>query len=159
MDKLTARDVMTAEVYSVRADTPLGDVAQLLAVRHISGVPVIDEREQVIGIVSEADLIDEEKRQTQIPRTALFGFFPVPDDVLQDTYRRGMELKARDVMTKRVYTASEETPLPELAEMMLTGRINRVPVVREGRLVGIVSRGDIVRALAGRGAETGRKYG
>ena len=57
-------------------------------------------------------------------------------------------LKARDVMTKRVYTVPEETRLPELAEMMLTRRVNRVPVVREGRLVGIVSRGDLVRALA-----------
>src|SRR2546428_5188719 len=148
MDELTVRDVMTAEVYFVWAGTPLGEVAQLLAAHHISGVPVVDEREQVIGIVSEADLIDEEKRRTQIPRTALFGFFPVPEDVMKDAYRRGMDLKARDVMTKRVYTVPEETRLPELAEMMLTRRVNRVPVVREGRLVGIVSRGDLVRALA-----------
>lgn len=148
MSKRTAGDVMTRQVHFVRAETPLGEVARLLAAHHISGVPVVDEQQQVIGIVSEADLIDEEKRRVPLPRAALFGLFPVPEDVLQDAFRRGMELTAGDVMTKRVITVGEAAPLAELAERMLARRVNRLPVVRDGRLVGIVSRGDLVRALA-----------
>jgi CBS domain-containing protein len=150
MDRLTAGDVMTTEVRAVRADTPLEEIAQLLATRHISGVPVVEEDGQVIGMVSEADLIDEDKRAARIPRTALFGFFPVPEDVLREAYRGGKHLTADDVMTKKVTTAAEDTPLSRLAGMMITRRINRVPILRDGKLVGIVSRADLVRALAAR---------
>jgi hypothetical protein len=82
MDRLTAKDVMTAEVLTVRAETSLEEIAQLLAEHHISGVPVVDEQRHVFGIVSEADLIDEHKREWRIPRTALYGLFPFPEDVL-----------------------------------------------------------------------------
>jgi CBS domain-containing protein len=153
MDRLTAKDVMTAPVCAVRAETPLAEVAELLAERHISGVPVVDEQRHVIGIVSEADLIDEHKREWHIPRTALYGLFPIPEDVLMKAYAGGKGLAARDVMTKQVTTALEDTSFHELADMMVTRHINRVPIVREGKLVGIVCRGDLVRALAeGKGA-------
>jgi CBS domain-containing protein len=153
MDRLTARDVMTAEVLAVPVETSLEEIAQLLAEHHISGVPVVDEQRHVIGIVSEADLIDEHKREWHIPRTALYGLFLIPEDVLMKAYEGGRGLTARDVMTKKVTTASEDTSFHELADMMVMRHINRVPIVREGKLVGIVCRGDLVRALAqGKGA-------
>jgi CBS domain-containing protein len=148
MANLTARDVMQTEVHTVREDTSLEEIARLLAERRISGAPVVDEQGRVVGIVSEADLIDEHKREAHIPRVALFGFFPVPQDLLNEAFESGKRLKARDVMSKRVVTASEETAVHELADMMVMRRINRVPIVRDGRLVGIVSRGDLVRAMA-----------
>jgi CBS domain-containing protein len=149
MDRPTARDVMTTEVCAVRADTPLEEIAQLLATHHISGVPVVENDGRVIGMLSEADLIDEEKRAARIPRTALYGFFPVPEDVLKEVYHGGKHLTAGDMMTKKVATATEDTPVSKLADLMITRRINRVPILRDGKLVGIVSRADLLRALTG----------
>jgi CBS domain-containing protein len=68
---------MTTEVHAVRADASLEEIALLMATHHISGVPVVEDDGRVIGIVSEADLIDEDKRQAGLPRTALYGLYPV----------------------------------------------------------------------------------
>lgn len=148
MEGLTAKDVMSKEVRTVCEETPLLEIANLLAAGHISGVPVVDEGERVTGIVSEADLIDEHKRERCIPRVALYGIFPIPEDLLEEAYGGGKGLTARDLMTRRVITASEQATLHELADMMVTRHINRVPIVRDGKLVGIVCRGDLLRALA-----------
>jgi CBS domain-containing protein len=150
MDELTAKDVMTASVYAVRAHQTLQEAAELMAVHHISGLPVVDADGKVIGMVTEADLIDEHKREAAIPRTALFGLFLIPDEATIDAYQRGMKLQVQQVMSKRVTTAREETSLHELADTMVRERINRVPILRGEHLVGIVSRGDLVRALASR---------
>jgi CBS domain-containing protein len=145
---LTARQIMTTQVHTVRADSSIGEAVQLLASHRISGVPVVDGEGALLGMLTEADLIDAQKRETQIPRTLLYGVFPLPDDVLVEAVRRGKLLKASDLMTKRVVTATEETTLHELADLMVQHWINRVPIVRDGRLVGIVSRSDLIRALA-----------
>jgi CBS domain-containing protein len=148
MAERTAKDVMTAQVHTVSAETSLEEVVQLLASHHISGVPVVDEQGGLLGVVTEADLIDEHKREARIPRAALFGFFPLPEDVLRDAARRGKSMTAGDLMSRKVITASEETPVHGLADLMVKQRINRVPIVRDGRLVGIVTRSDLVRDLA-----------
>jgi len=148
MKGLVAKDVMRTDVYAVCEDTPLTEIATLLATHHISGVPVIDEGQRLIGIVSEADLIDEHKRQRHVPRVALYGIFPIPEELLAEAYEGGKGLTARDIMTRKVTAASEQTSLHELADMMVTRHINRVPIVRDGKLLGIVGRGDLVCALA-----------
>jgi CBS domain-containing protein len=145
---LTARDVMTPIVYTALAHTSLDEIVQLMTSQHISGVPVVDNDRRVIGMVSEADLIDEHKREAVIPRTLLFGLLPLPDDVLCEAARRGKMLQAKDLMTRPVVTATEATTIHELADLMVQHWINRVPIVRDGRLVGMVSRSDLVRALA-----------
>lgn len=149
MAGLTAKDVMSRVVRAVCEDTPLVEIANLLAAYHISGVPVVDEAQHVVGIVSEADLIDEHKGSRRIPRVALYGLFPIQEDWLADAYGGGKGLAARDLMTRKVTTASEQTSLHELADLMVTRRINRVPILRDGQVVGIVCRGDIVRAMTG----------
>lgn len=148
MADLTARDVMTAVVYTVGPEMSLGEIAEILSAQGISGVPVVEADGKVIGIVSEADLIDEHKRDAAIPRVALYGLFPIPDDVLAKAYDGGRKLKARDVMTKRVITETEDRSVHELADLFVKHRINRVPILRDGKLVGIVTRGDLVRAMA-----------
>jgi CBS domain-containing protein len=148
MEELKAKDVMSTEVRAVCEDTPLEEIAERLATHHISGVPVVDEQARVVGIVSAADLIDEHKREARIPRIALYGVFPVPQDLIAEAYRGGKDLRARDLMTKRLITASEETSVHELADIMVAHHINRVPIVRGRQLVGIVTRADLVRALA-----------
>ena len=145
---LTARQIMTTPVHTVCADTSIEEAVQLLASHRISGVPVVDGGGAILGMLSEADLIDEQKRETQLPRTLLYGVFPLPDDVLLEAVRRGKMLKAGDLMTKRVVTATEETTIHELADLMVQHWVNRIPIVRGGRLIGIVSRSDLVRALA-----------
>jgi CBS domain-containing protein len=145
---LTAREVMTPTVFTVRASDSIEDTVQLLASQHISGVPVVDGERQVIGILSEADLIDEHKREAAIPRTLLYGLIPLPNDVLAEAAHRGKILRADDLMTRPVVTATENMAVHELADLMVQRRINRIPVVRDGRLVGIVTRSDLVRALA-----------
>jgi CBS domain-containing protein len=148
MSNLKARDVMTTEVQTVGVDTPLEEIARLLAARHISGVPVVDNAGSVVGIVSESDLVDEHKREARIPRVALYGVFPIPDDLLIEAARHGMTLPARDLMTPKVVTATEETTVHELGDLMARHEVNRIPILRDGRLVGIVCRADLIRALA-----------
>lgn len=145
---LIAGQVMTTPVHTVRADTSIEEAVQLLAAHRISGVPVVDGGGAILGMLSEADLIDEHKREAQIPRTLLYGVFPLPDDVLLEAARRGKVLKAADLMTKPVVTATEETTIHELADLMVQHWVNRIPIVRGGRLIGMVSRSDLVRALA-----------
>jgi CBS domain-containing protein len=153
MAELTARDVMTTGVHTLRPDATLQQAAELLATHHISGAPVVDAAGRVVGMLTEADLIDQHRREAAVPRTALFGLILIPETVTLEAYRRGMQLQVQQVMSKNVVAAEEETTLHELADRMMSHKINRVPVLRDGRLVGIVSRGDVVRALASRKTE------
>jgi len=148
MAALTAREIMTSPVYTVGEETRLHEIAELLACHGISGVPVVDDEERVIGIVSETDLVDEHKREVRIPRVALFGLFPLPDALIVEAAREGMTLPASALMSRRVITATEHATVHELADLMTTHEINRIPILRGERLVGIVCRADIVRALA-----------
>lgn len=109
----------------------------------------MDRDRKVVGIVSESDLIDEEKRRVHLPRTALFGVFLVPEKVLQEAYEEGDRLAARDLMTRNVVTLPEETPAREVVVEMLARKVNRIPITCQGKLVGIITRGDALRAIEG----------
>src|SRR3712207_844032 len=129
---LTAADIMTTDVISVAPDTPIQDVAKLLYTRHISGVPVIDADQRVVGIVSEGDLITSE--------AAIGGRRPswwltlfADDNALARDYARTHGRTARDLMTTDVITVAETTSLMEIARILERHRIKRVPVVRDGR--------------------------
>jgi CBS domain-containing protein len=121
MIDLLARDVMTTEVVTVPPSMTMQELARLLAERHISGVPVVDHMGRVFGIVSEADILS----------------------------RRQGEETVRAIMTTDVVAVAEEESVHEIALLLWMKRINRVPVLRQGNLVGIVSRTDLVKALAG----------
>lgn len=146
--QLTVRDIMSRDVKTVSPETLLRDVALLLATHHISGAPVVDAAGRVVGVISESDLINEHKRRGAIPAQAVFGVYPVHEGLLQHAYEGGMACPVRSVMSHRVTTALPDTPLTELADLMVADDINRVPIVEEdGRLVGIVARADILRTL------------
>lgn len=148
LDKaLLARDIMTADVVSVGPEATLHEIAEALAENRISGVPVVDDEMRVIGIVSERDLIDEDRRRVKLPRTLLYGVLRIPDDVLAAAYDEGNTLKAEAVMTKRVITYPDDVPAREVAVTMIQRKINRIPITRDGKLVGIVSRADVLRAI------------
>lgn len=147
MAKQVAKEVMTRDVKTVEPHATLREVAELLENAHISGVPVVDLEGRVVGMVSEADLLNEDKVQAAIPRTALFGIFPIPEETLLKAYHQGATVQAQQVMHRDVVTAAEETPISELARLMVQSEVNRVPILREGKLVGIVTRADVLRAL------------
>ena len=145
---MNARDVMTRDVVSVASDTPMRKIAALLVEKRISGVPVIDGSGAPIGMVSEGDLIgrseaEREARQDWWLTTLAEGEAVNPEFLASLSYPT-----ARDMMSAPVISIDEKTSLGEIAELLTTHRIKRVPVVRDDRIVGIVSRADLVRALA-----------
>lgn len=138
---MRASDVMSAPVVTVREDAPLQDVAALLLERDIGSVPVVDDGGRLLGIVSEADLLELESRLE--PR----------DQILGEAAREAR--CARDVMTRDVVTVDVRDGLAMIARLMLDGRMRHVPVMSAGALVGIVSRHDLLRVLARSDAEIG----
>lgn len=144
---MLAKDVMTANVFTVTPDTSVTDVAKLLLEKRISALPVIDGDSRVVGIVSEGDLIRRPEAGTEPEHSWWLRIFSLPEDEASE-YVRTHGRTAEDVMTRRVVTVTEDTPLADAAELLETRRIKRVPVVRDGRLVGILSRSNLVQALA-----------
>ena len=117
---MRARDIMTHEVISIRPNASIHDAAQLLSGYNISGAPVLTDDKQMVGIVTEADLIGKTGKTVS------------------------------DILTERVVSVREETPVEEIAQILTLNRFKRVPVLRGERVVGIVSRADIVRMMASR---------
>jgi CBS domain-containing protein len=149
---MVAQDVMTADIVTVTAETAVPEIAALLLEHRISAVPVVDAKGGVLGIVSEGDLMHRPEVGTERRRRSwwltLFG----DQGDLAKEFVKTHGLRAADVMTRAVVTVTDDTPLPAIAQMLEERRIKRVPVVREGRLVGIVSRADLLRAVAARKA-------
>lgn len=140
-------DLIEAPVISVGPGTTVREVAWLLTKKKISGVPVVDNGE-VVGIVTEGDLI----RRHELGRTA--GVAEHSEDMNAD-YSKAYGIYARDIMTRNVITVAEDTPLPNIIEIMLSENIRRVLVARQGKLLGVISRSDIVRVLAARPENAG----
>ena len=161
---MKAREIMSSAVVAVGPDTPIGNVAKILRDRGISAVPVVDETGSALGMVSEGDLIgrndiDREARRDWWLTLLAEGEALNPDFLAS---LRPSERRACNVMTAPVVTVGEETEIDDVARLLTAYRIKRVPVLRDGRIVGIVSRADLVRALAeaktqptGNGARTG----
>ena len=142
-----ARDVMVSPVITVRSSATVKEVAELLLEKRISAAPVVDDQGKLVGIVSEGDLLHRAEAGTERHRSwwlqGLLG-----DDVLAADFIRAHARKVSDIVTKRVITASPETPLHELAGLMEKNAIKRVPILENGQLVGIVSRANLIQAVA-----------
>lgn len=145
---MKAKDVMTTKVVAVGAEMPVNAIAALLLERHISAVPVIDEDRRILGIVSEGDLM----RRGEAARRASWWLatFGEAEEVAREFVKTHGQ-RAKDVMTRTVMTVTEDTPIAAIAGLLEQRGIKRVPVVRDDRLVGIVSRADLLRGLAVRG--------
>jgi CBS domain-containing protein len=147
------RDVMTKRVVTVGPETPVQQVAQLLLERRISAVPVVDADGRVLGIVSEGDLIGRPEIGPARRRSWWLALLGGTGESAAE-YVRTHGGHAKDVMTRAVVTVREDAPLGDVARLLEERRIKRVPVVRRGKLVGIVSRADLLRALASAKART-----
>ena len=143
-----ARDIMTREVAWVRPDTPLLEVAQVMAQRGVAGVPVLDETGKVMGVISETDFL------ARMGSKSRKSFMEVVADCLKEKGCKAITIRGRQAkerMTSPAVTVGEEATVMEITNLFRKKGINRVPVVRQdGRLVGIVSRADILKATYGR---------
>jgi len=145
---MKARDIMTRKVVSVTPDTPAREIAALLLKKRVSAVPVVDANGVAVGIVSKGDLIGKEleyEARRDWWLTVLAEGEAVNSDFLANL--RSMNRVARDLMSSPVIVVAEEADVTEIARTLVAHNINRIPVVGNGRMVVIVSRGDILRAL------------
>jgi CBS domain-containing protein len=144
---MKARDVMVSPVVTVKPSASVQEAAKLLVERRISAVPVVDDQGKVIGIISEGDLLHRAEVGTERQRSWwLLGL--TDEETLAAEYVKARARKVADVMASSVMTATPDAPLHELAALMETKSIKRVPIVEDGRLVGIVSRANLVQAVA-----------
>lgn len=142
---MQAQDVMTTVVATIPADATVREAAKLMLERRISALPVMDGKDRVIGIVSEGDLVRRAELGTDAGRPWWLQAFA--EGSAQD-YLKTHGTSVRDVMSSPAVSVRRTTPLDELARLLEKHRIKRVPVLEAGRLVGIVSRADLVRRLA-----------
>jgi CBS domain-containing protein len=137
---------MTPRVISIEADAPVTRAADVMLQNRISGLPVVGSNGELVGMVTEGDFLRRREIGTERKRSGWLEFLVGPGR-LADEYVRASGRKVSDVMTPEPRTAGEETPLDEIVKTMEQHHIKRVPIVRAGRLVGIVTRANIMHAL------------
>lgn len=142
---MRAKDVMTTDVISVAPEASVTDAAQLMLDRRISGVPVVDDADRLVGIVTEGDLMRRAELVTE--RRPWWQALAASPEEQARTYVKAHGLTVRDVMTREVATLDEEEPLDRVAMLLEERGIKRAPVVRDGRIVGIVSRANLLQGL------------
>jgi CBS-domain-containing membrane protein len=141
------RDVMVGPVITVKPSATVQEVARLFLKKQISAAPVLDQKGELVGIVSEGDLIHRVEAGTERHRSWwLEGF--IGSDTLAAEYVKAHGRSVSDVMTRSVITATPKTPLHEVATLMEKNAIKRVPILESGQLVGIVSRSNLLQAVA-----------
>ena len=150
MDTLKVREIMTTAVVTVKPDTTVGELADILAKNKISGVPVVDGEGRVLGMVSEADIILQDA-DLHFPYYVQFlemVIYLQSVHKFEERVRKQIASKVSEIMTEEVVSVPPDESVREVATLMADRGVNRLPVVEDGRLVGIVTRGDIVRAIA-----------
>jgi CBS domain-containing protein len=145
---MNAREVMTRRIVTVTPETAIEEAAKLMLDYRISGLPVVDVKGAPVGILTEGDLLRRIETGTDKRHSGWISLLLGPGRLAAE-YARSHAHKVGEVMTTEVVSVAPDTPLPEVVELMEERRIKRVPVVDGGKLVGIVSRANLVAALAG----------
>jgi CBS domain-containing protein len=145
---MTVEDVMTRNVVTVTPETSIHEAARLMVDHGVSGLPVVTDDGQLLGIVSDGDLILRHKRGEARP---WWRRFFEDGERLAREYQKARGTTVAEVMTRPVLSISPVFGIETAATLLLNRRIHRLPVVRDGQLVGIVSRGDLLKALAASG--------
>ena len=150
---MKASDIMTSPVITVNPQTRVRHIAALLLRHGISALPVV-ERGKLVGIVSEADLLHRHELGTEARARGSWWLRLLSADHSIEDYVKSHATRARDIMTAKVVCVSPDTPLAQIARRLEKNGVRRVPVLQGGRLVGIVSRSNLVQALAAKARAT-----
>jgi CBS-domain-containing membrane protein len=147
---LNATDIMTKDVITVKNETTIEELARLLIDHKISGVPVLDDDNKMIGIVTENDLIKKNKRFHIPTIVRLFdAYFLLDSGKVEDEIKKMVATTVGEIYTKKVLSISEDTTLEEIATIMAEKHIHLLPVLRDDEVVGIVGKADVVRSMTG----------
>ncbi len=150
---MLAKDVMKSPVITISENDTLADVARVLQEHNISGLPVLNDKGELVGIITEHDLIHRSQQLQVHVLPSVFGWIS-PHTSLDEIarYSQGLctvaETPVHKVMTRKVFSVEEDESLESVAQVMARRRINRVPVTRNQKLVGIISRGELVWAMS-----------
>lgn len=147
---MKAADVMVTDVIKVHMDTPVAEIAEVLLANRISAVPVVNDKDAIVGIVSEGDLIHRVEAGTERHRSWWLELL-TGKETLAHEFVKSHARKAADVMTRSVVSVKPDTPLGDIAALLEKHGIKRVPVVNNGKIAGIVSRANLVQALVSLG--------
>jgi CBS domain-containing protein len=147
---MQASDVMSTELVTVSPRDTVDHAARVMLEHRISGLPVVDDEGHLVGIVSEGDLLHRVENDTDRSHSLLGQIFASPARLATE-FLKSAGRNVKDVMTPNPVTVPESALLADIAELFDRNRIRQVPVLRDGRLVGIVSRVDLLRALVGSG--------
>ena len=143
---MNAADVMATNVITVRPDTAVAKIAEVLLANRISAVPVVNDKDVLVGIVSEGDLIHRVEAGTERHRSWWLELL-TGKEILAHEFVKSHARKAADVMTRNVVSVQPDAQLGDIASLLEKHRIKRVPVVVNGKVIGIVSRANLVQAL------------
>ncbi len=146
---LNASDIMTTEVITVKKETPLKELAQILYKNRINGVPVVDDDGLLIGIICESDLVRKDKKLHIPTVVALFDavFYLESSKNIEKEIKQINATTVEELYTRKVVTVDERTPIDEIATLMTQKKIYTIPVMDGNRLVGIVGKGDVIRTF------------
>ena len=148
---MKARDVMVRDVITIGPRDTVAHAAKLIAQNDVSALPVIDDHGRLVGLISEGDLMNREEIGTEIHHPWWIEAV-TPGAALAAEFAKSHGKRVEEVMSENVITATEDTSLADIAALLERNRIKRVPIVQHGELVGIVSRSNLVQALASNGA-------
>jgi CBS-domain-containing membrane protein len=147
---LKAKDIMTKDVITVRPDATIDDLARLLVKHDISGVPVVDDKGKLRGIVTENDLITKNSRLHLPTILRLFdAYIPLGTGKMEDEIRRMAASRVDEICTKEVITVDSEASAEYVATIMTEKKIHLLPVLEEGKLAGIIGKKDVIRGMGG----------
>jgi len=149
MESLKVRDIMQVEVVTIGPEASVRELSVLLGEKGVSGVPVVDGQGKVVGVVSEGDVILQDA-ELHFPHYVQFLDSVIFLESVQrfaDRFRKAFGAKVSDIMSKEVKSIGPDAGVGEVATLMADENINRIPVIQDGRLKGIVTRADVVRAL------------
>ncbi len=149
-----AKDIMSSPAISISGEKTLKEAIEILAEKQISGFPVVDDQNKVVGIISDTDIIRYSQKLSIVTHTSLSGWVSPYSDIGDlASMRKGYDLlgktQVKEVMTQKVHSVNEDADAPDVAKLMSRRNINRIPVVNnDGKLVGIVTRADMVQCMA-----------
>lgn len=145
---MLAKDIMSKDVITVRENTDIKEIISLLLEHRISAVAVVDEKNNLLGVVSEGDLLYKKRLPTSIDWVQTYGgYYYVRPEQLLEEHRKMEGSTAKEIMTPVPICVNEDTPVSEIATLMLKRGIKRVFILRGDKLVGVVSRGDILKEI------------